>query len=187
MEGTCRRPYCYNNAVGNIEFAWDRRKAQSNLVNHSVSFEEAQSVFLDESARLIDDPDHSGDEERFLLLGYSFQARCIIVSHLSGSRCSDPADLGPARDGPRRRDVLELPMRKEYDFSKSRKNPYAKQLKRQITIRLDTVAVAYFKQMAAELGMPYQNLINLFLRDCALQKRRPSIQWQESTKQPARQ
>ena len=54
-------------------------------------------------------------------------------------------------------------MRKEYDFSKSRKNPYAKQLKSQITIRLDTAAVAYFKQMAAELGMPYQNLINLFL------------------------
>jgi len=53
-------------------------------------------------------------------------------------------------------------MRKEYDFSKSRKNPYAKQLKSQITIRLDTAAVEYFKQMAAELGMPYQNLINMF-------------------------
>jgi predicted DNA binding CopG/RHH family protein len=70
-------------------------------------------------------------------------------------------------------------MKKEYDFSKSRKNPYAKQLKRQVTIRLDTMAVAYFKQLAAELGMPYQNLINLFLRDCALQRRRPSIQWLE--------
>jgi predicted DNA binding CopG/RHH family protein len=76
-------------------------------------------------------------------------------------------------------------MRKEYDFSKSRKNPYAKQLKSQITIRLDTAAVEYFKQMAAELGMPYQNLINLFLRDCAQQKRRPSIQWPVgATKQP---
>jgi predicted DNA binding CopG/RHH family protein len=73
---------------------------------------------------------------------------------------------------------LELSTRKECDFSKSRKNPYTKQRKRQITIRLDTVAVDYFKQMAAELGMPYQNLINLFLRDCALQKRRPRIQWQ---------
>jgi len=71
-------------------------------------------------------------------------------------------------------------MRKEYDFSQSRKNPYAKQLKRQITIRLDTVAVDYFKKMAAELGMPYQNLINLFLRDCALQKRRPIIEWPEA-------
>jgi predicted DNA binding CopG/RHH family protein len=70
-------------------------------------------------------------------------------------------------------------MRKEYDFSQSRKNPYVKQLKRQITIRLDTHAVDYFKKMAAELGMPYQNLINLFLRDCAAQKRRPTIQWPE--------
>jgi predicted DNA binding CopG/RHH family protein len=70
-------------------------------------------------------------------------------------------------------------MRKEYDFSQSRKNPYAKQLKRQITIRLDTMAVDYFKKMAAELGMPYQNLINLFLRDCAMQKRRTTIQCPE--------
>lgn len=68
-------------------------------------------------------------------------------------------------------------MRNEYDFSKSRKNPYAKQLKRQITIRLDTAAVNYFKEMAAELGIPYQNLINLYLRDCAIEKRRPAIQW----------
>jgi uncharacterized DUF497 family protein len=67
--------------VGNIEFAWDRRKARTNLAKHSVSFEEAESVFLDESARLIDDPDHSGDEDRLLLLGYSIQARCLIVSH----------------------------------------------------------------------------------------------------------
>ena len=74
-------------------------------------------------------------------------------------------------------------MRKEYDFSQSRKNPYAKQLKRQITIRLDTVAVDYFKKMAAEMGMPYQNLINLFLRDCAMQKRRPTIQWTEGAAQ----
>jgi uncharacterized DUF497 family protein len=64
-----------------MEFAWDRRKARTNLAKHGVSFEEAESVFLDESARLIDDPDHSGDEDRFLLLGYSFQARCLIVSH----------------------------------------------------------------------------------------------------------
>jgi predicted DNA binding CopG/RHH family protein len=73
---------------------------------------------------------------------------------------------------------LEAPVRKEYDFSRSRKNPYASRLKRQITIRLDTASVTYFKQLAADLGMPYQNLINLFLRDCAAQKQRPVIQWQ---------
>lgn len=67
--------------MGNIAFVWDHRKARSNLVKHGVSFEEATSVFLDETARLIDDPDHTGEEGRFLLLGYSFQARCLIVSH----------------------------------------------------------------------------------------------------------
>ena len=78
-------------------------------------------------------------------------------------------------------------MRGAYDFSQSRKNPYVKRLKRQITIRLDAAAVDYFKQMAAELGMPYQNLINLFLRDCAIQKRRPIIQWPEgAANQPVR-
>jgi uncharacterized protein (DUF4415 family) len=76
-------------------------------------------------------------------------------------------------------------MRSEYDFSHSRKNPYAKQLKRQVTIRLDTAAVEYFKGLAAGLGMPYQNLINLFLRDCAMRKRRPAIEWRPE--EPKRQ
>ncbi len=51
------------------------------MAKHGVSSQEAQTVFLDESARLIDDPDHSGEEERLLLLGFSFQAHCLIVSH----------------------------------------------------------------------------------------------------------
>lgn len=68
-------------------------------------------------------------------------------------------------------------MRKEYGFSTSRPNPYASRLKRPVTLRLDTASVDYFKALAAEFGMPYQNLINLFLRDCAAQKRMPSIQW----------
>ncbi len=68
-------------------------------------------------------------------------------------------------------------MREEYDFSQSRKNPYAARLKRQVTIRLDVTTVEYFKKMAADMGMPYQNLINLFLRDCAVQQRQPVVQW----------
>jgi uncharacterized DUF497 family protein len=67
--------------LSNIEFAWDDRKARSNLAKHGVSFEEAQTVFLDENARLIDDPQHSAEEERFLLLGFSLRAQCLIVSH----------------------------------------------------------------------------------------------------------
>lgn len=68
-------------------------------------------------------------------------------------------------------------MKKEYDFSDAIKNPYAKRLKRQITIRLERDTVEYFKQLAAETDIPYQKLINLFLRECAQKRKRPSITW----------
>ncbi|HMN76461.1 MAG TPA: BrnT family toxin [Burkholderiaceae bacterium] len=65
----------------NLGFEWDPRKAAANLRKHGVSFEDAQSVFADERARLIDDPDHSVDEERFLLLGLSSSLRLLVVAH----------------------------------------------------------------------------------------------------------
>ena len=68
-------------------------------------------------------------------------------------------------------------MRSEYDFSNARKNPYLKQLQRQVTIRLDVASVEYFKRLATEMGIPYQNLINLFLRDCATKEKRPMLEW----------
>jgi uncharacterized protein (DUF4415 family) len=68
-------------------------------------------------------------------------------------------------------------MRKEYDFSSSRKNPYAKQLKKQITIRLDEDAIAYFKDISEEVGIPYQSLINLYLRDCVATHRKLNLSW----------
>ena len=68
-------------------------------------------------------------------------------------------------------------MRKEYDFSKSRKSPYASQLKRQITIRLDEDSIAFFRLVSEEVGIPYQSLINLYLRDCATSKRKLSLSW----------
>ena len=70
-------------------------------------------------------------------------------------------------------------MRKHYDFDKMKgeKNPYVKQLKQPITIRLDTSTVAYFKNLSEELGMPYQNLINMYLRDCALNQRKLKLKW----------
>ena len=68
-------------------------------------------------------------------------------------------------------------MKKEYDFSKGRRNPYAKRLKRQVTIRLDQSTIAYFKKMAEEAGIPYQTLINLYLRDCAAAQRRLAMKW----------
>jgi uncharacterized protein (DUF4415 family) len=68
-------------------------------------------------------------------------------------------------------------MRKEYDFAKSRKNPYASQLKKQITIRLDEDSISYFKVVSEEVGIPYQSLINLYLRDCAVSHRKLSLNW----------
>ncbi len=70
-------------------------------------------------------------------------------------------------------------MRKHYDFSKMKgqKNPYIKHLKQPVTIRLDKSTVAYFKSLAEELGMPYQSLINLYLRDCALNQKKLQIKW----------
>ena len=68
-------------------------------------------------------------------------------------------------------------MRKEYDFSKARRNPYARRLKKRVTIRLDETTIAYFKQLAEETGIPYQTLINLYLRDCAAKERRLAINW----------
>ena len=63
-------------------------------------------------------------------------------------------------------------MRDNYDFSDGVKNPYAPQLKKQITINLDAETVDYFKQQAEETGIPYQKLINYYLADCVKQKRR---------------
>ena len=68
-------------------------------------------------------------------------------------------------------------MRTEYDFSKAVKNPYAAQLKKQITIRLDEESISYFKSISENVGIPYQSLINLYLRDCAASNRKLDLKW----------
>ncbi len=68
-------------------------------------------------------------------------------------------------------------MKEHYDFSKARRNPYAKRLKRQVTIRLDQDTIAYFKGLSTETGIPYQTLINLYLRDCAASRKKLSRLW----------
>jgi uncharacterized protein (DUF4415 family) len=68
-------------------------------------------------------------------------------------------------------------MREHYDFTNSSPNLYAQKLKKQITIRLDEDTVEYFKGMAEEKGIPYQSLINLYLRDCAQSHRDLKLQW----------
>jgi len=70
-------------------------------------------------------------------------------------------------------------MKKEYDLSKlkSRKNPYASKLKKSVTMRLSEDIIGYFKEMSVESGVPYQSLINLYLRDCVLHHRKVDISW----------
>ncbi len=71
-------------------------------------------------------------------------------------------------------------MRKEYDFSRARRNPYARRLKRPITLRLEEETIAYFKRLAQQLELPYQSLINLYLRDCAATGRRLRLAWRRT-------
>ena len=73
-------------------------------------------------------------------------------------------------------------MRKEYDFSKSVKNSYAKHLKKQVTLRLGTDVISYFKELADETGIPYKNLINLYLRDCAASHKKLELNWMSPEK-----
>ena len=76
-------------------------------------------------------------------------------------------------------------MRKTYDFSKAKRNPYARRLKRQITIRLDADTIAYFDALSDETGIPYQTLINLYLRDCATSKKKLALRWRPSSQPSA--
>lgn len=71
-------------------------------------------------------------------------------------------------------------MRKNYDFSKAVRNPYTKHLKKPVTIRIDIDTLAYFKELAAESDIPYQKLMNYFLRDCAEHHKKPTIKWKET-------
>lgn len=68
-------------------------------------------------------------------------------------------------------------MRKKYDFSAGKKNPFASRLKKQVTIRLEEGTISFFKDMAEDTGIPYQTLINLYLRDCATTGRRLNMEW----------
>ena len=68
-------------------------------------------------------------------------------------------------------------MREEYDFSNSMQNPYAKKVKKQISIKIEIDTIAYFKELAKKVGIPYQNLINSYLTDCAVKHIEPKLQW----------
>ena len=162
-----------------IRFEWDENKNETNKKKHRVSFDEAATVFYDEEALLIDDEEHSQEEERFILLGFSKRANLLVVCHC----CGPVRSFGSYR--PERRPIQKRmrtmrggnEMKEEYNFSNARKNPYAKKLKKQVTINLDNDTIEYFKEMARTSGIPYQTLINLYLSDCAVNGKKLNISW----------
>ena len=76
-------------------------------------------------------------------------------------------------------------MKENYDFSKAVKNPYAKRLKRQLTIRLDQDTIDYFQEMGRDLSLPYQTLINMYLRECAVSRKRLRLHWKPEARKTA--
>jgi len=70
-------------------------------------------------------------------------------------------------------------MKKEYNFAGSVKNPYLKKLKKQISIRIENDTIDYFKKLALEIDIPYQNLMNMYLKECAQKNYKPNINWQK--------
>ncbi|MEQ1664814.1 MAG: antitoxin [Bdellovibrionales bacterium] len=71
-------------------------------------------------------------------------------------------------------------MKKEYDFSKGKRGAYNARFKSQVTIKIDTPTIKYFKNLANETGVAYQNLINLYLRECASEGKKPSLKWKKT-------
>jgi hypothetical protein len=80
-----------------IEFEWDPRKDRANQAKHGVSFSEAATAFYDENGYLLDDPDHSDEEDHFVLLGLSSALRLLVVVHCSGARMRRSASFRPER------------------------------------------------------------------------------------------
>jgi uncharacterized DUF497 family protein len=81
--------------MSDLSFEWDPKKNRANIAKHGVSFEEAQTVFTDQYARLLADPEHSDDEDRFVLLGTSIRSRLLVICHCE--RSSDTIRLISAR------------------------------------------------------------------------------------------
>jgi|SRR6185295_4426051 len=165
----------------------DEIKEAANRRKHGVSFAEAETVFADDHALLVADPDHSDFEDRFILMGSSSTFRTLVVCHCyrkTRETIDDSPHLGPKSRSFGASAVLSeaQPMRKTYDFSQAQPNPYAKRLKKQVTIRLDPGVLAYFQGLAEQLGIPYQTLINLFLKECAAANKRPTMTWRSAAK-----
>lgn len=128
-----------------------------------------------------EEPGEPAQTQRVVRGGISFRLRALVVCHCF--RMNDAlVRIISARKANKKEEITGTggkTMRKHYDFGKMKgeRNPYVKVLKQPITMRLDKGTVAYFKALATELGMPYQNLINLYLRECALNHKKLELKW----------
>ena len=164
-----------------IRFEWDENKNRINRDKHGISFGEAKTVFYDLEALVIDDPEHSDEEDRFIILGLSKAANLLVVCH-----CYRETETVIRIISARKATKTETKyytkwgevMREEYDFSKGKKNAYAKRLKKQITINIDSDTIDFFKAQSENTGIPYQTLINLYLSDCATKNMQLQTTWQ---------
>lgn len=138
-----------------IRFEWDDNKAAINEAKHHITFSEASIVFADENAILFDDPNHSQEEEP--------PEKQPRMKQLNTTKLTKGGKS----------------MEKEYDIEKlnPRKNPYAKRVKKQITINIDGDTIDFFKAKSEKCGIPYQTLINLYLSDCKEQNRELELKW----------
>ena len=165
-----------------IRFIWDGNKNELNKAKHKLSFEEAKEVFEDENGILFDDPDHSYEEDRFLIIGSIKSSKICIVSHCyKDSENVIRINISKRGNKERKENIFGgvSAMREEYDINNlnPRKNPYAKKVKKQITINISTEAIEYFKSQSAKNGIPYQTLIDLYLVDCANNKKTLNLSW----------
>ena len=161
-----------------LVFEWDEEKNRVNQRKHGVSFEE----------RVVHSLTTAGSAGPSALRGGGslhpagsrrFSSHSGRVSLLSGRRVRHTHHFR-SEGRPRGTTSISLvaPMKKRYDFSKSVKNPYLRKPKKQLTIRLDEDTIDYFRALAEKNGVPYQNLINLYLRDCAQSGRKLSMKWE---------
>lgn len=169
--------------MNELLFEWDQNKNILNQKKHNISFEEARTVFLDDNALLIDDPDHSQEEDRFILLGFSLRAKLLVVCHCY-RRSENVIRLISARKATKSESSAYTNNREWGDWDERRiwfqqrnKKSLRKKNKKQITINIDSDTIDYFKKLSANSGIPYQTLINLYLSDCATHNRTLTVSW----------
>ena len=151
-----------------LSVRWGPNKNATNIEKHGIAFEGASTVFDDVFVRVISDPDHSDNEDRFIILGVSVKANVLIVCHRL-RQSGHQSESYPHEKQQRRKNrrIGGIDMRAEYDFENSQINPYKKAPREKITIQLNVDVIDYFKAESVRTGIPYQNIINFYLTDCA--------------------